>query len=119
MPLLIQDCLCLQTAPLQLSLLAENCIHLEELHCAVAGSWKPSEHRPFFPNLISCRIFTKQRETVHAFLAYNNSLRDFQVSSTPSLCFNSVQTFLFFAHVTPSRFVLVGAALICLVFALI
>jgi len=73
-------CVCpdLQMHSVDMSMLAENCPHLEELGAKLEGGWY-GEEGTMLPHLITCRIRVGATETLHALLVHAARLEHLEV----------------------------------------
>jgi hypothetical protein len=76
------------------SMLAENCPHLEELGAKLEGGWY-GEEGTMLPQLITCRIRVGATETLHALLVHATRLEHLEVRC---------KTFLYSASQTQNSF---------------
>lgn len=71
-------CSDLQMHSVDVSMLAENCPHLEELGAKLEGGWY-GEEGTMLPHLITCRIRVGATETLHALLVHATRLEHLEV----------------------------------------
>jgi hypothetical protein len=70
-----------QMHSVDVSMLAENCPHLEELGAKLEGGWY-GQAGAMLPELVICRIRVGATETLHALLVHASHLEHLEVKSS-------------------------------------